>query len=73
MSLAIDETLDALRERAALRSMTVKSASEGWALASPFRVVCLGSLADVADWLAAAESRNHQPLPLFAIGVRADS
>ncbi|MFC9664530.1 hypothetical protein ACFVJ5_30210 [Nocardia sp. NPDC127606] len=64
--------LDALRERAALRSMTVKPAPEGWALASPFRVVCLGTLANVADWLEAAEQRDHESLPLTAIGERAD-
>ncbi|MFD6400134.1 hypothetical protein [Nocardia sp. NPDC060249] len=72
MSKAIQETLDALRERAALRSMTVKPAPEGWALASPFRVVCLGTLANVADWLEAAETRDHEPLSLNTAGVRAD-
>jgi hypothetical protein len=64
--------LDALRERAALRSMTIEPAPEGWALASPFRVVCLGTLADVADWLEAAEQRDHDSLSLTAIGDRAD-
>ncbi|MEV0855284.1 hypothetical protein [Nocardia fluminea] len=52
--------------------MTIEPAPEGWALASPFRVVCLGTLADVADWLEAAEQRDHDSLSLTAIGDRAD-
>ncbi|MFD4353120.1 hypothetical protein ACFWPX_11215 [Nocardia sp. NPDC058518] len=64
--------LDGLCERAARRSMTVKPAPEGWALASPFRTVCIGTLANITDWLTAAEQRDHEPLPLSAAGERAD-
>ncbi len=73
MTSATKAQLDALHERAARRKMTVKPAPEGWALASPFRVVCLGTLANVAHWLTAAEARDHEPLPLSAVGARADS
>ncbi|MEV6656431.1 hypothetical protein [Nocardia fluminea] len=72
MSRTIQPQLDELRERAARRSMAITSAPEGWQLASPFRVVCHGSLVNVADWLTAAEQRDGEALPIRAIGMRAD-
>lgn len=41
-------------------------------LYSPFRVVCHGSLDNVAAWLTAAEQRDGYGLPLEQTGVRAD-
>ncbi|MFC6011128.1 hypothetical protein [Nocardia lasii] len=73
-----DETmpqLDTLNKRAARRSMAIRRSTEppfGWELHSPFRVVCHGSLDNVADWLTAAEQRDEQPRPIRAIGIRAD-
>ncbi|MGY0501034.1 hypothetical protein ACWZHB_21330 [Nocardia sp. FBN12] len=75
MSKAIQETLDALRERAALRSMAIRKAPEppyGWELYNPYRVVVTGSLENVADWLTAAEQRDVAPRPLNTAGARAD-
>ncbi|MEV0543794.1 hypothetical protein [Nocardia salmonicida] len=61
MSSAIRARLDELTERAARRSMTVRKAEErgAWELATPWRVVCLGTLDNVADWLTAAESTGR--------------
>ncbi|WP_369023651.1 hypothetical protein [Nocardia cyriacigeorgica] len=70
---ATKQQLAALRDRAARRSMTVTSAPEGWALSSPFRTVCLGSLANLEAWLSAAEAHDNRPPQLFPTGVRADS
>ncbi|MEV0548818.1 hypothetical protein OG308_16630 [Nocardia salmonicida] len=67
--------LNALKDRAALRSMTIRRAPEppyGWELSSPYRVVVTGSLDNVSAWLTAAEARDHEPLPRSAIGERAD-
>lgn len=71
MSKAIQNRLDELTKRAALRSMAIRRAADGWELHSPFRVVCHGSL-DVAAWLTAAEQRDRQALPVDRTGVRAD-
>lgn len=75
MSAVIQPRLDALTERAARRSMAIRRAPEppyGCELYSPFRVVVVGSLDNVADWLTAAEARDDQPAPLNLAGVRAD-
>lgn len=67
--------LDELTERAALRSMAIRRAHEppyGWELYSPFRVVVVGSLDNVADWLTAAEARDGQGHTMARTGVRAD-
>ncbi|MFD3742970.1 hypothetical protein [Nocardia sp. NPDC058633] len=75
MSKAIQNRLDELTKRAALRSMAIRRAPEppyGWELYSPFRVVCHGSLDNVAAWLTAAEQRDGQALPSDRTGVRAD-
>lgn len=74
MSDAIVHRLEQLRERAALRSMTIHSAPEGWQLASPWRVVVLGDLSAIEAWLTAAESQTAgNTLPGVAVlGVRAD-
>lgn len=66
--------LEALVERAALRSMAVRKAEErgAWELYSPYRVVCVGSLSNVADWLTAAEERDGQSLAPAPLGNRAD-
>lgn len=72
MSKAIQNRLDGLTKRAALRSMAIRRAADGWELHSPFRVVCHGSLDNVADWLTAAEQRDGQALPVDRTGVRAD-
>ncbi|MFE3443510.1 hypothetical protein ACFXNW_10800 [Nocardia sp. NPDC059180] len=50
--------IDALTERAAKRSMSIRPAPEGWQLANPWRVVCTGSLDNVDAWLTAAEGRD---------------
>ncbi|MFD6221258.1 hypothetical protein [Nocardia asteroides] len=75
MSDAIKPWLDELTERAALRSMAIRRAPEppyGWELYSPFRVVCHGSLDNVAAWLTAAEQRDGcRPTVAETIG-RAD-
>lgn len=52
----IRQQLEPLVERAALRSLTIKPCPEGWQLASPWRVVCVGTLDDIDAWLTAAES-----------------
>lgn len=55
--------------------MAIRRAPEppyGCELYSPFRVVVVGSLDNVADWLTAAEARDDQPAPLNLAGVRAD-
>ncbi|MFD4442957.1 hypothetical protein ACFWPK_24600 [Nocardia sp. NPDC058519] len=75
MSDAIKPQLDALTERAALRSMAIRRALEppyGWELYSPFRVVCHGSLDNVAAWLTAAEQRDGQPPVTGLAGTMAD-
>ncbi|WP_194825694.1 hypothetical protein [Nocardia sp. XZ_19_231] len=75
MSKAIQNRLDGLTKRAALRSMAIRRAHEppyGWELYSPFRVVCHGSLDNVADWLTAAEQRDAQGNTQDRTGVRAD-
>ncbi|MFI1240486.1 hypothetical protein [Nocardia salmonicida] len=66
--------IEALRERAALRSMSVRKAEErgAWELYSPYRVVCVGSLDNVADWLTAAEERDGRAVAVPALGSRAD-
>lgn len=68
----MSERLEKLRQRAALRSLTIKSASAGWELASPYRVVCLGSLDNIAAWLTAAEERDRATSALTALGTSAD-
>ena len=48
-----------LTERAKRRSMAIRWSDEppcGWELYNPFRVVCFGTLDNVADWLTAAEA-----------------
>ncbi|MFI5501705.1 hypothetical protein ACIA5E_21805 [Nocardia asteroides] len=75
MNDAIKPQLDELTDRAALRSMAIRRAPEppyGWELYSPFRVVCHGSLDNVAAWLTAAEARSDQPPVLNLAGERAD-
>lgn len=52
------ERLDALAARAAKRSMTVQPSPEGFQLANPWRVVCCGTLDQIADWLTSAEERD---------------
>lgn len=66
----IRQRLTALTARAALRSMTVRPAPEGYALASAWRVVCCGSLDQLSDWLAAAEAREIVAPPV--VDSRAD-
>lgn len=59
MSAAIKQQLAELVERAERRSLAIRTAHEppyGWELYSPFRVVCFGTLDNVADWLTAAEN-----------------
>ncbi|GGK44792.1 hypothetical protein [Nocardia camponoti] len=71
MSESIKERLAALSARAARRSLAIRRAPEppwGWELYSPFRVVCHGSLDNVADWLTAAEGRD--PAILWPNGDR---
>ncbi|MFD8098035.1 hypothetical protein ACFV24_00720 [Nocardia fluminea] len=71
----VQPRLDELTERATLRSMAIRRAHEppyGWELYSPFRVVCHGSLDNVAAWLTAAEQRDGCPPAVSEIGVRAD-
>ncbi|MFD4434158.1 hypothetical protein [Nocardia sp. NPDC058497] len=75
MSDAIKPWLDELTERAALRSMSIRRAPEppyGWELYSPFRVVCHGSLDNLAAWLTAAEQRDGCPPTVAETGGRAD-
>ncbi|MFD4456830.1 hypothetical protein [Nocardia sp. NPDC058480] len=75
MSEAIKPQLDALTERAACRSMAIRRAPEppyGWELYSPFRVVCHGSLDNVAAWLTAAEQRDGCPMTVGETSGRAD-
>ncbi|MGS2806477.1 hypothetical protein [Nocardia sp. MW-W600-9] len=75
MSDAIKSQLDALTERAANRSMAIRRAPEppyGWELYSPFRVVCHGSLDNVAAWLTAAEQRDWCPMTVGETSGRAD-
>ena len=51
-----------LTERAKRRSMAIRWSDEpptGWELYNPFRVVCFGTLGNVADWLTAAESTHR--------------
>ncbi|MFD6270287.1 hypothetical protein [Nocardia asteroides] len=75
MSNAIKPLLDSLNVRAARRSLAVRRAPEspfGWELYSPFRVVCHGSLDDIAAWLTAAEQRDGCGLPAGFVGTRAD-
>lgn len=55
--------------------MAIRRAHEppyGWELYSPFRVVVVGSLDNVADWLTAAEARDGQGHTLDRTGIRAD-
>ncbi|MFD4443880.1 hypothetical protein ACFWPK_29320 [Nocardia sp. NPDC058519] len=62
MSKAVRKQLEALNERAAKRSMGIRRSDEppyGWQLANPFRVVCIGSLDNIADWLTAAEGTDR--------------
>ncbi|MFE9788063.1 hypothetical protein ACFYO7_22055 [Nocardia salmonicida] len=75
MSDAIKPQIDALIERAALRSMSIRRAPEppyGWELSSPFRVVCHGSLDNLAAWLTAAEQSDRKTQTLNTAGSRAD-
>ncbi|WP_336082367.1 hypothetical protein [Nocardia sp. SSK8] len=51
-----------LTDRAAHRSLGIRRAPEppyGWELYSPFRVICHGSLDNIADWLSAAEGTGR--------------
>lgn len=51
-----------LAARAASRSMAIRWADEpptGWELYNPFRVVCHGTLDNIADWLTAAENTHR--------------
>ncbi|MGW5924549.1 hypothetical protein ACWFPY_36630 [Nocardia fluminea] len=51
-----------LTERAKRRSMAIRWSDEppdGWELYNPLRVVCFGTLDNVADWLTAAENTNR--------------
>ncbi|MFF5034601.1 hypothetical protein [Nocardia salmonicida] len=55
--------------------MTIRRAPEppyAWGLYSPFRVVCHGSLDNVAAWLTAAEQRDGRPLTVAETSGRAD-
>ncbi|MET9216232.1 MULTISPECIES: hypothetical protein [unclassified Nocardia] len=69
----LQKQVDALRERAARRSMSITPAPEGWQLASPWRVVVLGDLDAIGAWLSAAESYDHRPRQFFPTGCKADS
>ncbi|MFE7717510.1 hypothetical protein ACFU44_00520 [Nocardia rhizosphaerihabitans] len=66
------ERLEALAARAAKRSMTVQPAPEGFQLASPYRVVCCGSLDQIADWLTAAEENDLRSVAPPAVGFSPD-
>lgn len=51
-----------LIERAQRRSLAIRWSDEpptGWELYTPFRVVCHGTLDNVADWLTAAEATGR--------------
>lgn len=74
MSAVIRARLDALTQRAALRSLSIRRAPEppyGWELASPYRVVCRGSLDNLDAWLTAAEQRDAA-CPMRVPGMSAD-
>ncbi|MFD6224508.1 hypothetical protein [Nocardia asteroides] len=69
----MNSRLLSLTTRAAKRSMTVRPSSDGWALASPFRVVCHGSLDNLEAWLDAAEQRDRDRPPPRSVGGKADA
>lgn len=50
---------DELTRRAERRSMRIGRSADGYVLASPFRVLVIGSLDDIDAWLTAAESHDH--------------
>lgn len=74
MNAKVRARLDALKGRAAKRSMTVRKADERgvWELSSPFRVVVIGTLDNVDAWLTAAEERDQRPRVLNPVGAQAD-
>ncbi len=72
MTSATKAQLADLTERAARRSMTITSATEGWQLASPWRVVVLGDLDAIGAWLSATETYDRRPRQYFPAGCQAD-
>ncbi|MFD3463281.1 hypothetical protein ACFWVM_26495 [Nocardia fluminea] len=73
MTSATKAQLADLTERAARRSMAVRSTPEGWQLASAWRVVVLGDLDAIDAWLSAAETYDCRPRQYFPAGCQADT
>ncbi|WP_280298769.1 hypothetical protein [Nocardia neocaledoniensis] len=63
---------DELTRRAERRSMRIGRSADGYVLASPFRVLVIGSLADIDAWLTAAESHDRDRRPIVPRGRSAD-